>query len=244
MDRPPRIFFQDSNKHDDLIEVNDEQVIHIRSALRLNTNDLVIAFNGFGDTYETIIQEITKRNVTLKIKNSIETHKDSIQIVLIQSIPKAKKLDDIIDELTQIGITRIIPLETRYSLLKAQDINKRLDRLKTISIEALKQSGRDFIMQIDEASNKLEVLNEFKDFDLKLIATTKEKDNNIKRIIEATPNAKKIVYFIGPEGDFSDEEVEFAKKVGFQSVSFGTNILRTESAAIYLGSILNFYYKY
>lgn len=239
MDRTPRFYFHRDNCFQDKIIINDDQVGHITKSLRLNIGDKVILFDGKDTKYLSEIVDLTRREVTTKVIEELELNVSNVKIDIAQSIPKSKKLDEIIKKLTEIGINTIIPIESQYSEKKGNDILKKYDRFESIIINACKQSERDIITKLSEPTKIHEILNAT-GYDLKIIASAKGDIKKLSEVLDSKYNINNVLYLIGPEGGFSKEEISLAVKNGFVQVKINDNILRTETAAIYLGSILKY----
>jgi len=223
------------------ITISDsKQVHHIKDVLRLKKKDAVIVFDPLGREYITHIEKVSSENITLKIKEK-RNLKTSVkfQMTFACAIPKKSKMDDIIDKLTQLGVDRIIPLETKHVVVKLDSRKKilRHARWQKISQNSSQQSGRNTVPVIEPVKNFKELLRESKDFDLKLIATLKRKQRPLKEVL-ADSHPHYVLVLIGPEGDFSVEEVYLAKNSGFIPISLGNLVLRVETAAIAVASFI------
>ncbi|TYQ12912.1 UNVERIFIED_CONTAM: 16S rRNA (uracil1498-N3)-methyltransferase [Acetivibrio alkalicellulosi] len=224
------------------INITGEDVIHIKKVLRLKCGDNIIISDGAGTDYYVEIQNIQQDLVETKIisfeKNIAEP---SINITLFQGLPKSDKMDLIIQKGVELGVKKIVPVITERTVVKisgAKDSIKKCERWNRISMEASKQCNRGFIPKVDGPiffSDALKMLN---GGNLNILPYEKEKDNRLKYILNDSIKAKDIYVFIGPEGGFSQEEVEIAVKSGVNTVSLGPRILRTETAGIAVLSIL------
>jgi len=242
MDRLPRFYIQPNTRYVKKVIIDDDQVLHIRKSLRLEVGDPIIVFDGLQEKFLCELILITKKKVEARIIKNLELNIPHPEITLIQSIPKSRKLDTIIKCLTEIGISKIIPIETDFSIVKAKDIVKKYSRFYKIIIESCKQSERDILLELEQPQI-FNYIKNLQNYDLKIIASAKGNAENLKAILNKSKNPLKIVYIIGPEGDFSQRELEIARESDFQHAIISENILRTETAAIYLGSILSFYFS-
>jgi 16S rRNA (uracil1498-N3)-methyltransferase len=151
-------------------------------------------------------------------------------------------MEEIIDKLTQLGIDRIIPLETERVIVrwdKDKEISWR-QRWQKIALSAAQQSQRNTVPVVEPIQEVREVLSRSVFFDLKLIPTLVERPQPLKDIL-AKSHPKNILVLIGPEGDFTLEEIESAKKAGCITVSLGNLVLRVETAAVAVASFLRLY---
>lgn len=244
MDRTPRFYIKPNSFLGQKFVINDEQVGHIKKSLRLNVGDEIILFDGNGNKWLTELSLLTNHKAESILKEKLQVIEPKVKITLIQSIPMPKKIDLIIKKLTEIGITDIYPIETDYSQIRARDIQKKYSRWEKLIIESCKQCERDYLLELHDPITFDDLEQVSDGYSLKLIASAKNGAKEIKNLlntIERTP--REIVYLIGPEGGFSESELQTAKEIGFEQIVFNTNILRTETAAIYLGSILKFFFS-
>lgn len=226
-----------------IIISDKNQIHHIKNALRLKPKDEVIVFDDKGNEYKSIIEEISTQNVSFRIK---ARHKiipsKRVKITVACAIPKKSNMDDIVDKLTQLGVDRIIPLETERVIVKLDEHKKilRQKRWEKIAQNASQQSQRNQMPIIESIKGIKEVLSKAQDFDLKLIPTLIGRRKTVKEILDKF-KPKNILILIGPEGDFSPQEVNSAKKAGCIPVSLGDSVLRVETAAIAIVSFIRLY---
>jgi 16S rRNA (uracil1498-N3)-methyltransferase len=150
-------------------------------------------------------------------------------------------MDDIIDYLTQLGVERIIPMWTERVVVKLDDdkTEARLKRWQKIAQSAAQQCQRSSIPIIESATNFGGAISDSQNFDLKLIPNLSGERRLIKDVLaQFTP--KSIIVLIGPEGDFTPEEVTLALSNGFIPVSLGDTVLRVATAAIAVASYIKF----
>ncbi len=239
-----RFFVPIKNIEDDRIIILDKaQVHHIKDVLRLKVKDNLMIFDDRGNEYNCIIEKITNE-VTLGIKHKSlpSSKKEGIKITVACAIPKKSKMDDIIDKLTQLGADRIIPLETERVIVKLNKNKKeaRLLRWQKIALNAAQQSQRNTSPVIEPIKNIREVLIKSENYDLKLIPTLTGKRKILKEVFTQI-KPKNTLVLIGPEGDFTDGEVDSAKKSGCIPVSLGDLVLRVDTAAIAVVSFIRLY---
>jgi len=240
-----RLYCPSQNISSDKISINDkEQVHHAKDVLRLKINEKVIIFDEKGIEYHSILEKILPRCLFFKIQ---ETNKsiprlEKIKITVACAMPKASHMDEIIDRLTQLGAQRIIPLQTERVIVKLNKHKRilRQDRWKKIAFNASQQSQRNTLPILEPIKEIKQLLLESETFDLKLIPTLTGERKPLKKILEES-KAMNILVMIGPEGDFTHEEINLAKKAGFIPVSLGDLVLRVETAATAITSFIRFY---
>ncbi|MBU1146859.1 MAG: 16S rRNA (uracil(1498)-N(3))-methyltransferase [Candidatus Omnitrophica bacterium] len=223
-----------------LIEIRDKSEIHhIRDVMRLGNGVAVAIFDGKGKEYIGGIKGIERDRVIIEIKETKALSADtSIDITLYQAISK-KNMDFIIEKAVELGVTTIVPVITDRTIPQIKD--KKIDRWKRIAMAASKQCGRIRLPDILDAMRFNDALTASKKTDLKLFAALDKDATPLSAVLkEAKPNS--IAVFIGPEGDFSEQEIHVAKQEGCRVCSLGPFVLRVETAAIYILSAL--VYKY
>ena len=237
-----RLFVPPDNISVDEIRVSDkEQVNHLKNVLRLKAGAEIVVFDGQGNEFNCAV-EVVAKEVVLKIKSRNSSKKTGSSITIACAIPKKSKMDDIIDKLTQLGVDKIIPLETERVIVRLDKNKKaqRQERWQKIAQSASEQSQRSTIPVIEPVKNVSEVLTAAKNYDLKLIPTLYGKRKSLKEVFSGSV-PKNVLVFIGPEGDFSDEEVGLAVKAGCIPVSLGQEVLRVETAAVAAASFIKLY---
>ena len=231
-----RLFYnKDLLEDDSRLIIEREESRHMVRVLRKKVGDTIYVTNGKGVLFTTKIDVINKNNTELKIINSKKESKSKFHInIAVAPTKNNDRIEWFIEKSTEIGINTI----STVLCAKSERKKIKIDRLEKITISAMKQS-----LQLHKPI--IEELVSFEDFtrncksDNKFIAHCKESEklflNNCKI------KAKTITVLIGPEGGFSDNEIDLAEKHGFISVSLGNNRLRTETAAIAATQILSAY---
>lgn len=238
----PRFFINSKDIFDDNINIKGDDYNHIKKVLRLKCGEIVTLSDGVGNEYEAKIEEFGDGFVHSKI---IKSYKNSteppIKITLYQGLPKADKMDFIIQKSVELGITRIVPVLTERTIVKLaneKDASKKCERWNRISQEAAKQSNRGIIPEIEIPITFKEAVKQAKDYALSLIPYEKEANNSLKQILRSVSDIKEASVFVGPEGGFTEQEIEEAVSFGINSITLGPRILRTETAGVAVLSIL------
>ena len=219
----------------DYIEILDlSDINHVKNVFRKNMGDKLRAVDGKNE-YFCKIEEIDEKHIKLKI---IEKKEDkfslNIKIDAGISILKGDKMDLTIQKLTELGINKIIPILANRCVVK---LDKKKDRWGNISKEALKQCQGVNPTIIDDIKKMNEL--EFEKYDLIIVPYESEKNIYIKEILKnRDKEIKNILYIIGPEGGFENEEIELLKKREAKIISLGNRILRAETAAIVTGGVI------
>ena len=233
-----RFYCSNENIIDGNVYFDREESKHISRVLRLTEGEEIIVSTGDGmDRYCTLIQAgdeaVAKVNGITKNLNEPES-----EIILFQSVIKNEKMDLLIQKVTELGITKIVPVITERTVVKIEDSKKEIkkqERWQKIALEACKQCGRSRVPEVLPAQSFKNALKLFGECEQKIVAYEEEKTVSI---VNAINKAKSIGYFIGAEGGITEEEHKQLKEKGAISVSLGKRILRAETAAIVTGGII------
>lgn len=233
-----KFFVKDEQIKDNKIEITGTDVNHIVNVLRMRKEDTVQVNNmTTSENYIAQIIEYSQEIIVCKIIEKIASKSETnIDIDLYQGLPKADKMELIIQKTTELGVKKIIPVSMERCVVKLDDKDaiKKIDRWQKISETAAKQSKRDIIPKIENVIKITNVYDKIKDYDLFIVAYEEEKQISLKNILKQNENAKKIAVLIGPEGGIDSKEIEKLKENGAKIVTLGNRILRTETAPITL----------
>jgi 16S rRNA (uracil1498-N3)-methyltransferase len=225
-----------------MLKIEGDEVKHIRKVLRLKAGDEITVFNGLGKEFEGTIVEEELSSVVIKIQNIFSSERDSpLEVTLAQSLLKGEKMDYLIQKATELGVKEVIPFFSSRSvplLEKSRRLNRH-HRWEKIAIEASKQCGRRVVPKIEFLRDYSDMLQTASPDDLRFILWERE-GIKLKEVLEGTEEKKKIFFIVGPEGGFSQAEVDEAKRTGFIPVTLGRRILRAETASLCLLSILQY----
>lgn len=221
---------------DMLLEESD--IRHIKKVMRMNINDKIeVVYNN-----KLHICEITSLEpFNIKVIEKLdEDKKTKIELTVAVALVKEQKMDLILQKLTELGVSRIIPVSIERSIVKLdkERFNKKKVRWESICKEASEQSKRTNIPIIEDIKSIKDLTKE--DADLKLVASTKEKEKLLNYYLQSIEDCAKIIMVIGPEGGISDKEEDILVSNGYNRVSFGNLIFRVETATIYVASIINY----
>lgn len=214
----------------DGLTIIGEEAKHIGTVLRHKTGDRISVTDGEGFEYSVVIDTITPNTVSCKIISKIRKPRESlVQVTLAQGIIKGQRMDVLIEKATELGVFEIIPLITQRSVAKLEG-EERLTRLKRVALSAMKTSTRSLLPRICEPMEFDEVLKLCDRYDISLLAWEEERKKKLSDVLKTSP--KKVILFVGPEGGFTEEEVEKAKKKGVEVFSMGLRRLRAETAGM------------
>ena len=234
--------------NNDEAKILGDDVKHIYRVLRLEEGDKVIINNCAGEEFLGEISNITKQEVSLKIIEKLNTNNESaVKIYLFQGLPKAQKMDLIVQTGTELGVLEFIPTITERVDVKLKGEFKKLDRLNRIALEAAKQSKRSIIPTVTEPISFNDAIDRMKSMDLVIVPYENAQNFGIKTLINKFRNENvdlssivKIGIFIGPEGGIEDFEIEKLKNEGAYIVTLGNRILRTETAGFVAASLIQY----
>ena len=216
------------------IIINDSDVIHIKNVLRLNVGDTIRLCDGRGMNYDCRIAKMLDRQIICTITDSIKADTEPpIEVTLYQGIPKASKMDYIIQKTTELGITKIVPCIMSRCVSKienAKDAQKKCERWQKIAREAAKQSGRGIIPTVSQPVRFCEAVQAMKADGIFFAPYECEEKNTLKAALKTENKVQKISYIIGPEGGFDLDEVDLLKENSIPTITLGKRILRCETA--------------
>jgi len=221
---------------------------HAIHVLRLRRDDEVTVLNGAGAEFRCEVQEYDRDKVKLAVTQKISAPPLPCQITLLQALPKGKIIESIIQKATELGAFRIVPLlseRVAAAQLEAKALRHKTDKWRLVAIEAIKQCGSAWLPEIESPVTPNQFLARHEIFELPLIAPLQSDSRHPREYFRAfhakiERRPRSISIWVGPEGDFTREEVASVASSGALQISLGRLVLRTETAAIYCLSILNY----
>lgn len=231
-------YFVKEKKENEFILTNQD-LHHIKKVMR----------NKIGDQIEVVYDEkvylCTINNldpISLEItKEMTEDREMTVNLTVAVSLVNEQKFDLILQKLTELGVSTIIPVKTERSIVKIDDkkLDKKYQRWQTICKEASEQSHRTKIPEVKEIMNIKELVG--LNNELKLICSLNSQTKPIANYL--TKETTDILFLIGPEGGFSPKEENYLIENSFKPITLGKRVLRVETAAIYVASIINYIYE-
>ncbi len=239
-----RFFIEQTKITSTKIFITGSDAAHIKKVLRMKSGDRIGLFDGRGFEYEARIENLLAESVEVSItKRFLSASESPVQIIVAQALLKDKKMDILARQLTEIGITKLIPFTSIRSVPRPDKkrLSERRKRWEKIAIEALKQCRRGHVTEIGETITFNDVIKIDDECDLKIVFW----ENESKPISDAVQQVhdrhyRKILVVLGPEGGFTEKEIEDARACGFVTASLGPRILRAETAAIAACTILQY----
>lgn len=242
-------FFVDTNKIDivnNLITIEGEDVNHIKNVLRCEKGEHIEVCEKSNAPSKFIcsISKLEPKKITCQIIEKIEdSNEANIRIHIMQGIPKAEKMELIIQKCTELGIYKFIPVSMNRCVVKlnGKDEYKKIARWQKIAEVAAKQSGRDIIPTVTGKMNIKDIVDQVNNYDLVLVAYEAETEiflkDEIKKIVN-NQDIKDIAIVIGTEGGIEKQEIDELREAGAKIVSLGKRILRTETTPIVISGII------
>ncbi|MDO8544426.1 MAG: RsmE family RNA methyltransferase [Opitutaceae bacterium] len=220
---------------------------HLVAVNRARPGDTVVAFDGRGAEWICELTSDRKNAAALKVRFKQKMKPLPYEITLGQALPKGQFMDAIVRKATEIGAARIVPLESERTQvhLDGDRSDRKIEKWKTAALEAAKQCGNPFIPEVLPVQKAAAFMETSRGYDLKLIASLHPGAKSLKSVLAGFHAAqgrapKKVVWLIGPEGDFTAAEMNLAQTAGFEPISLGPLVLRCETAAAYALSVLSY----
>jgi 16S rRNA (uracil1498-N3)-methyltransferase len=229
-----QLFYQ-SNIAGEYITLGEEESKHCIRVLRLQNGDSVNVTDGRGSLFKTVIENENPKKCELKIvSQQKETPPPFELIIAVAPTKNMARMEWLMEKLTEIGITKFIPVECHNS----ERVVLKTERLKRIALEAMKQSNRLYLPEVNELISFDELLKEYKDVEgQKIIPHCGAGER--KFFASAYKKGENALIIIGPEGDFTWDEVNLATENGFIPVTLSSKTLRTETAALVAAAVVN-----
>lgn len=217
--------------------LSEEDSYHLKVVMRKEKGDKVeIVCNE--KLYIGTIENVGSC-MEIHIEEEIIQEKEIYHVDIAQALIKDKKMDLVLQKTTELGVHAVLPLMTTRSIVKLdKKEEKKIERWRHIVKEASQQSKRTTIPEVTNVMTVEELVK--LDYDVKILCSVNEVSKNIKKVLEKLKISDRILFVVGPEGGFDPKEEEMLIKHGFISVSLGNNVLRTETAPLYLLSVVSY----
>lgn len=229
------------------VELTDTEAHHAVRVLRVQTGERVTVLDGAGHELICEVREATKRTVSLVVLHKTFSPPLPCQITLLQAVPKAKAMDYIVQKATELGASRVVPIlsERVVTHLDESDAVDKSEKWQQIAVESIKQCGSPWLTKIETPVTLKNHLARREKFDLPLIASLQDDRRHPREFIQQFRDEHKRApttagVWIGPEGDFSPAEMNLIKAEGALPITLGRLVLRSDTAAIYSLSVLNY----
>ena len=241
-----RSYCQPAQREPKEIILSSDESHHLVIVNRAAKGDTVVAFNGRGAEWICELADDSRSQAVLKVRFAQQAKPLPFEITLGQALPKGPHMDAIVRKATELGTAQIVPLESERTQVQLEGArsDKKIEKWQTAALEAAKQCGNPWLPEIAPVHKDTAFMESARGYDLKLIASLQPGAKPLKAVLAAFQAAqgrppKKVLWLIGPEGDFTPAESSLAKSAGFEPITLGPLVLRCETAAIYALSVLS-----
>ena len=218
---------------DSSITLPESELYHARRVLRLKEGDTVVVFDGKGCEADAVIEVLRRNEGLLRMKGPARHQPtNSFKVVLLQALPRGKKMDDIVEDATELGADSVIPVVAKHSVSrpKPERAIQQTERWRRRAAEAAKQCGRASLPTVSTPTSLREALALFPKSSLGLVARVgAASERNLHKALAGSIPSQ-VWLAVGPEGGWSPDEADQLIEAGFTAVSLGPRILRTETA--------------
>ena len=217
-----------------VVPLPKDEAKHALKVLRMSVGEELCALDGRGGRFAAVLESVHGDAAEVRITAQLPSNEPEVKVALYQGLPKADKLDFIVQKLTELGADGVVPVKMERCVVKsdAKDGKKRQERLQRIACEAVKQCRRACEPEVSEPLTWKQCYEKMKTHDLVLVPWEDAEGYNMKKAFAEHPEAKNIGIVVGPEGGMSENEVQALTQLGAKIVTLGPRILRAETAAV------------
>lgn len=224
----------------DLVALSAEESHHLARVLRVEPGQELTLFDGCGTRAEAVITRVDKKRVDAQVVSRHITEPPAVQISLLQALCKPDRFDMILQKATELGVAEICPLITQNCSLPSAKMKKMIERGAAIICNAAQQSGSSWMPQLSPTQTGKSIVPMLDQYDVVFVGSLHPNARPFKDVMRSLQPVQRVALMIGPEGDLTEEEVQAAVDAGAVPVTFGTQILRTETASIFGLSVLTY----
>ncbi|CDQ18047.1 16S rRNA (uracil1498-N3)-methyltransferase [Halobacillus karajensis] len=242
-----RYFVEETRWENDILRISGDDSHHIVRVMRMKAGDELIAIHPEKGPAHCKIAEISEGSVSCKVMNWVEEEREMpVHVTIVASLGKGDKLEQIVQKGTELGASSFIPYQADRSVAKwdAKKEPKKIQRLQKIAKEACEQSERTFVPDVKSVHTLDQILKLRENYDYCFFGYADEARHSnagtLKHALKPVKDEQSILVAFGPEGGFSELEVERFKQSDFSSITLGPRILRMETAPLYFLSTLSF----
>ena len=226
----PRFYVDFALSPDSVVELPDNVVRHL-NVLRVKNTEEIVLFNGNGKSYPALPEVLEKRRASVRILREEATDNESpLNITLVQAVSAAERMDFTLQKSVELGVAEIRPVISERCVvrLSGERAEKRVARWQEIVVSACEQSGRNIVPKVLPLTTYAQALQQLPQETTKLLMSL----NRAQKLSDVQPQSGKVVFMVGPEGGWTEKEEQQAFDAGFQSVTLGKRVLRTETASL------------
>jgi 16S rRNA (uracil1498-N3)-methyltransferase len=229
------------------IVLTEAESHHLTAVNRATKGATVVAFDGKGSEWICELVSADRKAAHLKVRFAQKAKSLPWRITLGQAIPLGGAMDSIVRKATEIGVSKIVPLESERTQvhLDGDRSDRKIGKWQVAALEAAKQCGNPWLPEIGPVTPASAFMESAKGYDLKLIASLQPGAKSLKSVLALYRSSHErppfeVLWLVGPEGDFTPAEMSRSSATGFEPITLGQLVLRCETAAIYALSILNY----
>lgn len=226
----PRFYVDFALIPNSVVELPDNVVRHL-NVLRVKNTEEIVLFNGNGKSYPALPEVLEKRRASVRILREEATDNESpLNITLVQAVSAAERMDFTLQKSVELGVAEIRPVISERCVvrLSGERAEKRVARWQEIVVSACEQSGRNIVPKVLPLTTYAQALQQLPQETTKLLMSL----NRAQKLSDVQPQSGKVVFMVGPEGGWTEKEEQQAYDAGFQSVTLGKRVLRTETASL------------
>ena len=226
----PRFYVDFALSPDSVVKLPDDVVRHL-NVLRVKNTEEIVLFNGNGKAYPALPEVLEKRRASVRILREEATDNESpLNITLVQAVSSAERMDFTLQKSVELGVAEIRPVISERCVvrLSGERAEKRVARWQEIVVSACEQSGRNIVPKVLPLTTYAQALQQLPQETTKLLMSL----NRAQKLGDVQPQSGKVVFMVGPEGGWTEKEEQQAFDAGFQSVTLGKRVLRTETASL------------
>jgi 16S rRNA (uracil1498-N3)-methyltransferase len=235
--------FRDAILAGDSLTLDARESHHLVRVLRARLGDGVVVLDGKGRRYAGSIMTADAKGVGIKVDAVEQVEPPACRLTLLQSIPKGKTMDLILRMATEIGATSVRPVFTDQGevQIKGERLASKVEKWRTTMIESCKQCGLAYLPELAAPVALRDWLapHPVADGDMRVVASLEAGSRPLGDVLDVAGGLKEVVVAVGPEGDFTEREYAALREAGFQAVRLGANVLRSETAAAYIMSVVD-----
>jgi 16S rRNA (uracil1498-N3)-methyltransferase len=239
----PRVRIPPGVLQGEVITLSKTEAHYVAHVLRLHAGDEISAFDGVAQEHQLRLITVSSSAVQAQVMASREEPEVSPQpLVLGQAVPKGAKMDLIVEKCSELGLTTLVPLYTDRTVVREvpQRLREKLGRWQRVAQAAARQCGRHALLELQRPMSLAEFCTIYSAAPVKIVCWEGEARRGLRQVLDRCVGQSPVVVLIGPEGGWSDREIALARAHGFESVHLGPRILRTETAAIAVTSIIRY----
>jgi 16S rRNA (uracil1498-N3)-methyltransferase len=228
-----RFYVPPAESRGDVLLLRDREAHHAVDVLRLQPGEEVTVLNGAGERLLCEARRVTRKQVELAVRRREHIPKPAFELTLFQAIVKGKTMETIIEKATELGISRVVPLLTErvVSHLDSERAESKQAKWEVTAVESIKQCGSPWLPKIEAPQKLGDVLKSLPRFDLACVASLRG-GNHPRHWLQQSKQPRTGCVWIGPEGDFTDAELDAIEGTGAKPITLGPLVLRADTAAI------------